>query len=70
MESVITPSNWSPTAMGTASIDSRTSSVPGIWTANVHVAGIRSDERVSASATCPVMPSPTSVIKDSTVSFS
>ena len=45
---MITPSSWSPTAIGTASIDSRTSSVPGIWTANIDLAGIRRDERVSA----------------------
>ena len=41
----MTPSNWSPTAMGTASIDSSTSSVPGIWTANVDLARVRRDER-------------------------
>ena len=66
----MTPSSWSPTAIGTASIDSSTSSVPGIWTANVtsRASGVMSDSRVSA--TVPVMPSPISVISDSTVSFS
>ena len=64
------PSKLSPTAIGTASIDSRTSSVPGICTANStsRASGVSSDLRVAA--TYPVMPSPTSVISYSTVSFS
>ncbi len=61
----MTPLIFSPSFMGTRSIDSTMSSVPSIWIANSTscALGVRSDSPVAA--TRPVIPSPISVTRSS-----